>query len=592
MLAMHPVRAMDAREEAWPRVSGKTDSSLALVRHLLAALPASRRRDLWTAAALIVISASAEAVTIGALIPFLALLTDLAIVERMPFGDLLLGIAPAGPARVGAAAGAFVLLAILSGLLRLASTRHVQGLAFSISRDLSTIAFGKLLRQDFGYHLTAHSGDQLARFEALNHAAFAVFLAGLQAVAATIIGLILAALLVALSPPPAIVAAAALVALYVFASLILRTRLRRNGAVLQRHTAKRIRTVQMALGGIRDILLDRSQPAFERDFATSAEAMRRAYTSNAFLALAPRVLVETTGIVLMALYAWYLAERYGGLTAAIPALGALALGAQRLLPQLQQAYNGWSQLAANRALLADVAALVTLPAEDLAELPPPLGFGRVEFESVGFAYATGPLVLDRASFAITRGERIGIAGPTGAGKSTLVDLLLGLLEPSEGRILVDGAPLAGPRRAAWQAAVAHVPQDIYLSDESLAGNIAFGVPRAEWDEQRIRAAANRAGIAVFIDSLPEGYATPAGERGVRLSGGQRQRIAIARALYKEARLLVLDEATNSLDPATEKDVLGSIDALGTAMTVVIVAHRSSALERCSRVLTLDGGRLK
>jgi ABC-type multidrug transport system fused ATPase/permease subunit len=303
-------------------------------------------------------------------------------------------------------------------------------------------------------------------------------------------------------------------------------------------------------------------------------------------------LVETTGIVLMALYALYLAERYGGLTAAIPALGALALGAQRLLPQLQQAYNGWSQLAANRALLADVAALVTLPAEDLAELPPPLGFGRVEFESVGFAYATGPLVLDRASFAITRGERIGIAGPTGAGKSTLVDLLLGLLEPSEGRILVDGAPLAGPRRAAWQAAVAHVPQDIYLSDESLAANIAFGVPRAEWDEQRIRAAASRAGIAVFIDSLPEGYATPAGERGVRLSGGQRQRIAIARALYKEARLLVLDEATNSLDPATEKDVLGSIDALGTAMTVVIVAHRSSALERCSRVLTLDGGRLK
>lgn len=573
-------------------MSGETDSSLGLLRQLYSALPAPRRRGLWMAAALIVVSALAEAVTIGALVPFLALLTDPAMVERMPLGDVLIGLAPAGPARIGAAAAAFVALAVASGLLRLVLTRRVQGLAFAISRDLSTIAFGKLLRQDFGYHLTAHSGDQLARFEALNHAAFAVFLAGLQALAATIIGLILAALLVALSPPPAIVAAAALIALYVLLSLTLRARLQRNGTVLQRHTAKRIRTVQMALGGIRDILLDRSQPAFERDFAESAEAMRRAYTSNAFLALAPRVLVETAGIVLIALYAWYLAGRSGGLPAAIPALGALALGAQRLLPQVQQAYNGWSQLAANRALLADVAALVTLPAGELSALPPPLAFERVEFDSVGFAYAGGAPVLDGVSFAVARGERLGIAGPTGAGKSTLVDLLLGLLEPSEGRILVDGGLVAGPRRAAWQAAVAHVPQDIYLSEESLAANIAFGVPRAEWEEERIAAAARRAGIAGFIESLPEGFETAAGERGVRLSGGQRQRIAIARALYKEARLLVLDEATNSLDPATEKGVLDSIEALGAGMTVVIVAHRPSALERCSRVLALDGGRLR
>jgi ABC-type multidrug transport system fused ATPase/permease subunit len=201
------------------------------------------------------------------------------------------------------------------------------------------------------------------------------------------------------------------------------------------------------------------------------------------------------------------------------------------------------------------------------------------------------LVLRKLSFEVLRGERIGVIGATGSGKSTTMDLLLGLLQPTSGQILIDGEPLVGDKVFAWQKSLSHVPQVIYLSDASIAENIAFGLPKDKIDMEQVRKAARLAQIAVHIESLEAGYDTFVGERGIRLSGGQRQRIGIARALYKNATVLVFDEATSALDDETEAELMKAIDGLSKDLTVIMIAHRLSTVRRCDKILKLHKGKV-
>ena len=251
----------------------------------------------------------------------------------------------------------------------------------------------------------------------------------------------------------------------------------------------------------------------------------------------------------------------GSGVAVIPLLGALALGAQRLLPALQQVYHNWSSLKSCIADLAGVLAMLNQPLPSQVSVSEPLPMRKgIRLQGVHFRYGVEqPEVLQGLDLEIHRGERIGLIGSTGSGKSTMVDLLMGLLTPTAGKVLVDGTDLHDPaqpqRLAAWRAAIAHVPQSIYLADSSIAENIAFGVPRQQIDLARVKQAAAQAQIASFIEGSSEGYQSFVGERGIRLSGGQRQRIGIARALYKQARVLVFDEATSALDTGTEEAVM-------------------------------------
>jgi ATP-binding cassette subfamily B protein len=200
-------------------------------------------------------------------------------------------------------------------------------------------------------------------------------------------------------------------------------------------------------------------------------------------------------------------------------------------------------------------------------------------------------VLDEVSVVIPRGCRLGIIGETGSGKSTLLDVMMGLLDPTEGAVRVDGGPVDGGRRRAWQRAIAHVPQHIFLADTTIAENIALGVPPPEIDHSLVREAARQAQIASFVEGCAEQYDTQVGEGGMRLSGGQRQRIAIARALYRRAVVLLFDEATNALDDATENAVMTTLEGLDRQVTIVIVTHRLSTLRYCDRVVSLKNGRL-
>jgi ATP-binding cassette subfamily B protein len=316
-----------------------------------------------------------------------------------------------------------------------------------------------------------------------------------------------------------------------------------------------------------------------------------------FLTSFPRYALEALGLVAIALLGGLLVLQKGSGAAVIPTMGALALGAQRLLPALQQIYSGWASLNSWSAGLAAVIELLEQPLPQQQALTEPLALQQsIRLQGVRFGYAPDlPDVLLGLDLEIRRGERIGLIGSTGSGKSTLVDLLMGLLMPSGGRLLVDGHDLHDPINsdllAAWRAGVAHVPQSIYLADSSIAENIAFGVPRGQIDLERVRQAAEQAQIASFIEASPEGYQSFVGERGIRLSGGQRQRIGIARALYKQARVLVLDEATSALDNETESAVMDSLRHHDFAVTVFMIAHRLTTVTRCDRLIRMNQGKI-
>ena len=576
-----------------PTTSKETSSGDAL-RILYRTLPARRRREAWLTMSLMLVGALAEVASVGSIVPFLAVLTDPTRLGAVPFVGALIAGLPPGTDLVTVTAVAFIALFLVSGLLRLLLAKVSQALAFNIAHDLSIAGFAKLIRQPYPYYVARHSGEALSQFEKLHMITFTVIIAGVQAVISSFIAMLLIALLVVVNPVVAMVSAGVLIGTYTVVSLAVQPILRRNSVVGSVHAEQRIKRVQEALGGIRDILLDRSQPAFEREFAFSADRFRHVSAANAFISQAPRIVIEMLGMVMIGAFAWYLAGQPGGVTGAIPMLGALALGAQRLLPLLQQSYVGWSSFLGNRQNVLDVVDLLSLEARSPPEpIPGATVFRRsIRFSGVGFSYPGGGTILSGIDFSIAKGERIGIAGTTGSGKSTLMDLLLGLLEPSAGAILIDDVPLDDASRAAWQAEIAHVPQAIYLIDDSLTANIAFGVAAGDIDPARVEHAARSAGIADFIDTLPNGYATRTGERGVRLSGGQRQRIGIARALYKRASVLVFDEATSALDTRTEEGVMASVAALGPDITIVMIAHRLSTLKDCDRVIHLEAGRIE
>jgi ATP-binding cassette subfamily B protein len=416
----------------------------------------------------------------------------------------------------------------------------------------------------------------------------------MQAAAAAVIGLFVGAMLFVIDAFAASIGAAAAVLIYAGFSLITRPPLHRYSNDLSTSARERTRMIQEALSGIRDIILDRSESRIEARFREADTRYRRALAVTNFIAGSARYPIEAAGIAALALIALAMSLRPGGLAEAVPVLGALALGAQRLLPLLQTIYVGWSQIAANRRSFGDVmdAATIAVPAraaEERRAEPLPC-FDALAFAAVGYRHSGGRFSVHDLDFAVGRGEHLGIAGPTGSGKSTLLDLMMGLLAPQSGEIRLNGAPLTATTLPHWQASIAHVPQSIFLADDTIAANIAFPRPAAELDPERLEEAVRAASLAPFLASLPDGIETRVGERGMRLSGGQRQRIGLARALARRPLVLILDEATSALDDATEEQVLAAIEAI-EGLTIVTVAHRASTLARCDRVLTMRNGRI-
>ena len=554
----------------------------ALFRTLYGLLNARQRRQLFVTLFVMLLGAAAEMVTIGAVVPFL-------LSALGPRGG---GPLAGGDSRLAGAALLLAGAAVAAALVQIVLLRVSQRFVLTLGHEIGRAIFRRMLRQPYGYYVTRNTSEILVGIERVQYVV-ASLLPVMQGAIAAGTALFIALLLFALHPAAAALALGSMVTVYLAISLGTRARLRRNSAILAQAGTERMKTVREGLGGIRDILLDQSQEVFEERFRELDARWRHAQATNHLLARSPRYVVEAAGLVLVAILAVVMSRQPGGIVAAIPVLGAFALGAQRLLPLLQQSYSGWSTLVGSHQVVADVLALTQMPVVTSVPRSPdeaPVPFAReIGFHGVSFRYDGRAGTLRGIELRIPKGTRLGIVGKTGSGKSTLLDLFMGLLDPTGGEIRIDGRVLDDAARANWQAQIAHVPQAIYLADRSIAANIAFGEHEEHIDMERVREAARRAEIDGFVDGLPEGYATPVGERGIRISGGQRQRIGIARALYRRPGVLILDEATSALDEATEADVLRSIAGLGRDVTIVLVTHRLSNLSGCDLVVRLENG---
>lgn len=569
---------------------------------LLAQVSPRRRWQLVALVCLMMSGAAAEIATLGAVVPFLGLLANPSLVDQYPVLAKMAAAVGLDSANLLVGAGLlFSLVALVAAAVRMLLMWATYRLSYGLGADLGGEVYRRTLYQPYAWHVSHNTSEILSGIQKVN-AVTAMIVQFLQGSVALVMTLAILGMLVSIDFDTAMLAGIGFALMYGLTTWITRRRVRQNSRLIAQNETNRMQALQEGLGGIRDVLLDGAQPLYHRRFARMDYAMRRAQANINFIAAAPRFVIESAGMVMIVALAFWLSGKEGGLAGAIPVLGALAIGAQKLLPQMQQVYAAWSMINGAQHQLRDVLGLLQQPAPTSSALGAPSSKGAstrqnrasgeatalVAFSSVSFRYQPdGAAVLDRISFDIPRGARIGIVGQTGSGKSTLVDLLMGLLEPSDGLVFIDGEPLALANRRAWQERIAHVPQAIFLSDASIAENIAFGVPKEAIDAARVREAARKAQLAPFIEGLPEQYQTAVGERGVRLSGGQRQRIGLARALYKHADVLVLDEATSALDDATEREVMRELNALGKEITVLMIAHRLSTLARCDVILALE-----
>lgn len=569
-----------------------------LLRMLWQHLSVRRRWQFLMLLILMLIASFAEILSIGAVLPFLQVLTfpEKVFAHHLlqPFVREFHVAAPAElllPITL-----AFIIAVTIAGFMRLlllwASTR----LTFAAGSDLSIGIYRRSLYQPYSVHLSRNTSEVISGISNKVSTVIGMINNVLTIVSSFVISTLILVALFLINPVIAISAFCGFGLLYLSIAKVNSKKMVIDSERIAYGTTNIIKIVQEGLGGIRDILIDGTQELYCQIYRNADLTLRGAQARNVFISASPRYWMEVLGITLIALLAYSMMGKTDGLRGAIPTLGALALGSQRLLPIFQQAYGAWSNVKGYQTSLLDTIKLLDQPLPHLVEGggPQRVDFERrLELKQVCFSYPSQEsLTLKNINLTIKKGSRVGFIGSSGSGKSTLLDIVMGLLTPSSGSLELDGQVIDSSNMRAWQRHIAHVPQNIFLMDGSIEENIAFGIPQEEIDHDLVKLSAKQAQLDELIEELPEKYKTIVGERGARLSGGQRQRIGIARALYKQADVVIFDEATSALDSLTEEAVMASIESLSKDLTILIVAHRLSTLRKCTQIVEIEGGHAK
>ena len=565
-------------------------SSLTILRRHLTK---RRQKQFSLLLILMVVASLAEIISIGAVLPFLGVLTAPEQVYQhslmQPFIQTLALTKPEQlilPLTI-----LFITAVLLAGVIRLTLLYAMTRLSFAAGADLSINIYRRTLYQEYEVHVSRNSSEVInGIIIKTNEVINGVIGPVLAIISSTILLIGIMAALFAINTTIALSAFISFSLLYWLIIRYAKTHLEEHSKTIAVQSTQMIKSLQEGLGGIRDVLIDGTQQFFCKLYRNADLPLRRASGKNVFISGSPRYVMEAIGMMLIAGLAYVMTQQEGGIVTAIPILGALALGAQKLLPVLQQIYSSYSQIKASKSSFEDVLNLLDQPLPEYADqLPPkPISFVKeIKLNNLNFRYIEdSPWVLKNVNLSLKKGSRIGFMGVTGSGKSTLLDIIMGLLPPTEGGLIIDNQTINTQNRRAWQAHIAHVPQNIYLADSTIEENIAFGIEKELIDHQRVKKVAQKAQVAQFIEQWKDGYQTFVGERGVRLSGGQRQRIGIARALYKQANVLIFDEATSALDNETEQAVMDAIEGLDKELTIFIIAHRLTTLKGCDKIVKL------
>lgn len=468
-----------------------------------------------------------------------------------------------------------------------------------VSHDAGASLAARLLRgylyMPYVFHLKRNSAELVrnlygATYEVVTN----IFIPFIALASEILLALGIFAVLFAASPAVTLGGVAFMAPLIVLILRLIQPRLRALGEESQQLHRDNLQSIQQSLQGLREIKVMTAEAHFSEGFRTNRQAVARAYARRNVLFDVPRVLIETSVVLGVVLFLGLSVADGGAADRTLALLGLFAYAVLRLMPSLNRIIGSLSTIrfgaAAVEILHEDLQLQLMQQANTDERAAEPQEFAsEIRLEDVSFEYEPGRKVLRNVSTTFRKGESIGIVGSTGSGKSTLIDILLGLIEPTTGSITVDGTELSD--RSSWQRNMGVVPQTTFLIDDSLRRNVAFGVPDDQVDEGLLSQAISSAQLLEFVAGLPDGLDTLIGERGVRMSGGQRQRLAIARALYRRPQILVFDEATSALDDRTESALMASLDSLKFAGTRIMVAHRLSTVARCDRVLLIQEGRL-
>ena len=557
-----------------------------------------RKRQIALLTLLTVLAAFAEFVSLGAILPFLAALVAPDEVLKYPvISQLVEGLDLRSSNQVVLLfALLFVVLMLVTSIIRLALSYGNMRIAVAIGAEFSSEAYRRTLYQPYQEFVKINSSVLVANIDKSNTVAngfvhpILTILSSLAIVVAILVGLLI------VDPAMTLVVSFLIGGSYGLIAWYVKWHLEKNGQIISNLHTRRIKSIQESLGNFRGITLAGTQEIYSQNYKQNDRPVRWAQGVNALLITSPRIGIEAIGAVVLAGVAYFASLSQEGVSGKLPVLGALVFGAQRLIPAFQQIYGSWSTIVGGKARVLDSLELLEQEIPDQIEQgrPAPLGIEHaISMENVRFRYANEePWVLDGVDLEIHRGERIGIVGRSGEGKSTLLDLLMGLLLPTEGELRVDGHPIQGHRLKAWQESIAHVSQEVFLADLSLAANITLGVPPDMVAKADLEESVEQSGLGGLVVELPDGYETLMGERGARLSGGQRQRIGIARALYRRRSVLILDEATSALDSDSELQIQEMLRSLDRELTIVLVAHRESSTSFCDRRFLLAGGRIE
>jgi ATP-binding cassette, subfamily B, bacterial PglK len=576
------------------------DRSLnSLLRRIWKVISKRRKFQFGLLLILILLCSFMELVSIGAALPFIAILTSPEMVFEHPvgqFGAKLLGLTT--PEQLLAPITIlFAIAAIIAGAMRVVLLYINIRVSYATGADLSLAIYRLTLYQSYVDHSKLNSSHVInSVINKANGCIHSTILPFVTLVSSIILLITIITPLLFLTPKVTFFVLTGFALIYAVIMKSSHKIINKDSDNIAVKSTLVIKAVQEGLGGIRDVIVNGNQDLYCNIYRDSDLALRKAQGNINFISNSPRFLLEALGLVLIAFLGFFLSQQSGSITNAIPILGTLAMAAQRLLPALQQAYSSWTTMRGGQASLRDALETLELPQQNHnvnASLTPIPFQHSLEINNVSFSYSQNlPNILKGINLKIDKGSRVGIIGKTGSGKSTLTDIIMGLLEPSSGRLLVDNHIIEKTNLQAWRAHISHVPQDIFLADSTIKENIAFGINPHEIDHERVVRAASQAQINKTIEGWDKRYNTLVGERGAFLSGGQRQRIGIARALYRKSDLIILDEATSALDYDTEKYVMEAVECLSKELTLVIVAHRITTLKHCDIIIELSDGKVK
>ncbi len=572
-----------------------------LVKNLFDLLSPNQRKRFFVLQFLVIVTSVFEILGVASIIPFMALVGDMSQLEQNTFiAEIYTQSGIKSESQFVFLVGLSVLvLLVVSMIISIFTTWGLSMFANKIGTEIADRLYTYYLNQDWLFHASGSSAQLTKKIATETmRVTGAVLVPLMQMNSKVTLSLLMSTSIFLYDPKVALIGLSIFAISYFFLFKVFRNKLNKNGIAISEVNEERFRLMNEGFGGIKDLLLMGRDNDFIDRFNKSGKTLAYSQGTNAALVQAPRYFVELLAFGSMIVLILYLiASHNGNLGMILPILSVYAIGIIKLLPAFQQIYSSMAIIKANIPAFESIKQDLY---DSLHKESKSQKFERncftpkknISLENITFTYPNKEEpALNELDMSISTNNVIGIVGPSGSGKSTLIDILLGLIYPQKGHLKIDNEIINMKNRRSWQNTIGFVAQSIFLSEGTIAENVAFGLPSNQIDLDQVNHALEIAHLSEFVKSLKNGINTKVGERGVQLSGGQRQRIGIARALYNNAQVLVLDEATSSLDGITEKMIMEAIDAFSGKKTIILVAHRLKTVQKCDQIFFIDKGKV-